>query len=162
MIQRRANRSAAAPVVPLPQKKSATRSPLFVVEVIIRSSSASGFCVSYPSLSSACELIGGISLQTEPTVAPRRYDFFWGIPSSPRTYSFLCSSMYSCEGQCRPEGGAIVLPKNAREGPWPFPEASLSRYLPSLSSYLYFTPRYSSPCSMSGLTKVNFSPLENW
>ena len=45
-IQRRPSFSATTSVVPDPQKKSATRSPGLLDASMIRSSSASGFCVS--------------------------------------------------------------------------------------------------------------------
>ena len=44
-IHLRPSFSATAAVVPLPQKKSATRSPSLLLALMIRSSSASGFCV---------------------------------------------------------------------------------------------------------------------
>lgn len=53
MIQRRFNRSATAPVVPLPQKKSATSAPSCEDDWMMRLIKASGFCVSYPVRSSA-------------------------------------------------------------------------------------------------------------
>ena len=68
--QRRPKASAAATVVPQPQKGSSTRSPGLEEAAMMRSSSRKGFCVGYPSRSLAFGLTGGISIQTESTISP--------------------------------------------------------------------------------------------
>ena len=69
--QRRFSFSATAGVVPLPAKQSSTIEPSSDDDLMIRSRSASGFCVSYPSRSLACGLIGKTSSQTSPRGIPR-------------------------------------------------------------------------------------------
>ena len=76
------NFSATANVVPLPQKKSATKSFSLVEESIILSNKFSGFCVGYLRFSIAPPCIAEISVHKSLIFTPlfsSKYCFFTGI-----------------------------------------------------------------------------------